>query len=549
MSRRARIAVAVLAVLHGGVLLGSSLARWSTFHDRTFDLAFYARLAWGLVRGHTWEPMVGAHVFGLHLSPVLVPLGALGALFGTVPVLLAAQAVLVAAAAFPLPRFGARRAGDAGAILGAAAFVLYPNLGHVAPESFHPGTVAVLPLAWAIDALDRRDARALAWSVAGVLACREDLALVSVAWLAVYLAVLLPIFGPRVGSFDLHFGPLVSHPEAFFAHLARPERISYLLRVLLPLALLPLARPRWLLVAAPVLALNFLSAFPSTAELGSHYLSPAIPALVAGAIDGAVRIGRRAGLGILAVGVGVACFLAGGLPFSRDFPAGELVADARTHAARRVRRAIPDEVSVQAPGWFLAHVAERDLVFLGPPPDREAAFVVLDVSHRRRYARQETLLRTREEPIARRWLARGDHALALATGDLLLLRRGGRPREGVGGRAIRGRAPSSSGVSLSACLALLGARASGDRVAIDFVARGPCPGDVGLRIGSDEKPRRVDLLFGGLLSPVHLREGDLVRSVHEVDLGGRALRVGLLRSGGARIERTDPISVDVPIGR
>src|SRR3990172_7380801 len=124
--------------------------------------------------------MVGAHVFGLHLSPVLVPLGALGALFGTVPVLLAAQAVLVAAAAFPLARFGARRAGDAGAILGAAAFVLYPNLGHVAPESFHPGTVAVLPLAWAIDALDRRDARALAWSVAGVLACREDLALLTI---------------------------------------------------------------------------------------------------------------------------------------------------------------------------------------------------------------------------------------------------------------------------------------------------------------------------------------------------------------------------------
>jgi uncharacterized membrane protein len=517
LSRRARTAVGVLAVLHGVGSVVLSFARWRTMHDRTFDLAFYARLAWGLVRGHTWEPIVGAHVFGLHLSPILVPLGAFGAVFGTVPVLLVAQATAVALAAFPVARFGARRGGDAGAVVAALALLASPNLEPAMAEAFHPGTVAVLPLAWAIDAFDRRDARALTWSAVGVLTCREDLALVLVAlglffedrragrrlalvsalWLGVWLAVLLPIFGPRAGSLHLHFGSLWHDPRGFFAHLATRERLSYLPKVLLPLALLPLARPKWLAIAAPVLVVNFLSAFPTTVDLGSHYLTPALPALVVGAIDGAVAVGRRGALAVLAVTVVVAWVWVGRVPVDRP--------DGRTIAARRILGRISAEASVQGPGWLLPHVAERDLLFRGPPPDREAAWVVLDVSYRRAHAHEETLLRTREEPIVRRWLARDDHAIRVVAGDLLLLERGKSPRDGLGGRAIVGRGPTDVGVPIAACLSLLGGRPSPGRVDLDFVARGPCPGDIGLRIGTGPKPRRVDLLFEGLLSPVHLR--------------------------------------------
>jgi len=557
--------VGALALASAAWSITLSFARWSSLANHTFDLAFYARLAWGLVHGHTWEPIVGAHVFGLHLSPILVPLGALGIVFGTVPVLLVAQALAVGLAAFPLARLGARRAGDLGALAAATALVVQPNLGPALAEAFHPGTVAVLPIAWAIDAVDRRDARALGWSVVGILSCREDLALVAIvlgllfedrrvgrkvalaaaAWLAIWLAVLLPIFGPHGGSFHLHFGSLFAAPGAFLAHLFTAERLLYVPKVLLPFALLPILGRRWLWVAAPILAVNFLSAFPTTVDLASHYLTPALPALACAALDGAVAVGKRLALPALAVAALVAYAIAGRVPLDH--------ADARTAAARRVLAAIPPEASVQAPAWMLAHVAERDLLFRGPPPDREAAWVVLDLSYRHRHEHTETLLRTREEPIVRHWLARDDHAIRRISGDLVLLERGASPRDGLGARAIRGQGPTEIGTPLSDCLSLVGGRRAPGRVDLDLVARGSCPADIGLRIGVGPKPRRVDLLFDGIFSPVHLRPGDRVRSSHvlspveEDALTRGALRVGLLRSGGARIERTDPMSVPVAL--
>ena len=79
-----------------------------------------------------------------------VPLGAIGALFGTVPTLLAAQSLALALAAWPLSLIGARRFGPLGGVAAALAYLLYPNLGHVATYEFHPGAIAMLPLAYAL---------------------------------------------------------------------------------------------------------------------------------------------------------------------------------------------------------------------------------------------------------------------------------------------------------------------------------------------------------------------------------------------------------------
>ncbi len=120
----------------------------------------------------------GAHVLGLHASPVLVPLGWLGMLVGTVPVLLLALTLSAGLAAQRLAQMGARTLGPWGALAG-LAFALHPNLSHVLSYEFHPGTLALGPLVWTLDALDRRDARGLLWATVAVLLCREDLAAIT----------------------------------------------------------------------------------------------------------------------------------------------------------------------------------------------------------------------------------------------------------------------------------------------------------------------------------------------------------------------------------
>ena len=94
-----------------------------------------------------------------------------------------------------------------------------------------------------------------------------------------------------------------------------------------------------------------------------------------------------------------------------------------------------------------------------------------------------------------------------------------------------------------------------DLLLLDLIASAPCPADLALRIGTERRPRRVDLLFGGWLSPVHLRRGDRLVSAHRVaeglgrDLRSRGLRVGALRQSGARPEHADPVSIEVPLSR
>jgi hypothetical protein len=88
-----------------------------------------------------------------------------------------------------------------------------------------------------------------------------------------------------------------------------------------------------------------------------------------------------------------------------------------------------------------------------------------------------------------------------------------------------------------------------------MVAAGPCPNDLAVRIGTERRPRRVDLLFGGWLGPSHLERGDRARSMHRLSPALRdaivehGLRIGLLRQSGARPEHADPTSISVTLAR
>ncbi len=576
------------------------LSRYNTVHNRTFDLALYARQAWGLVHGEFWDPIVDTHFLGTHVALILWPLGLLGGLFGTVPVLIVTQALALAFAALPLARIGARRFGDRGALVAAAAWLAYPNLGHVASYEFHPGSLAMLPFAFALEALDRDRPRVFALSVFGILLCRADFALLgavlgvaallwrkprprawtdsgglvlgaSLAYLALQFLVLRRLYPAGASSYDLHFPKwggspfgvvraLFDDPALVRDHFFEPAKLLYLPKVLGPLALLSLASPRWLVFALPYLAINSISSFPTTVHLYSHYLTPAVPALVVAAIDGWARLyarwpRRRVQFGaMIALLSCLALFSVqyGGAPWSRDFDAAAFVPDAYTHEAKRTLAAIPPLASVQAPDPLLPHLAERSELFRAPPPDRNTKFVVLDVTHRRRYAKREDLLRTIEEPATRTWLARRDYGLTHAEPSLFTLQRGHDPRSGIAQRYLPREKGKQHGIPLTRCLTLLSAWLDPQGLELELLAQAPCPNDLALRIGAETRPLRVDLLFDGLLSPAQLRDEYAV-SWHSLTPSERArilergLRIGALRSSGLPPEAGDPVSFLVPL--
>ncbi len=595
-TRRVVLTIGLTSALAFYVL---STLRWTSYHDTTFDLAIYARMCWGTVHGSGWEPIVNAPVWGLHLVWFFYALGWIAAILGSVPTLLAAQALAVGLCVVPLSRVGARHLGSSGAIAAALAFVLHPNVSAVACDEFHPGTVAVLPIAWAADALDRRSAPAISLASLGIALCREDLALVgaiasglvalrahragqlrdrrvalvsmllSLAYVLVFVLVLHPAYAPPAGSLALHFGrhgssvPAVlldylTHPVDLGGHLLDEQRWLYPLVVCAPLALLPLLAPEGFLVAAPVLGVALLSEFPTTTCLDSHYLTPALPLLVRAAVVGATRVPGSAGWRVapLLAAAAVAHLLGGATPLSLRFDRRAFEDDARSVAMRAITGQVPPLATIQAPDPMLAHLAERRTLRRAPPPEMQTEFVALDLAHRRAFRHREELVRTDEEPIARAWLSRDDHALVAADGDIVLLERGLDPREGLDvERYVVGHTDAlDAGTTLTACLALEGARLEADTLELVLVARGSCPDDLALRIGTGLRPRRVDLIADGLFSPAHFRAGDRIRSEHVLSslerdaIARESLRIGAIRASGARPDHADPLSVEVPLG-
>ncbi len=586
LSRRTHLALGLLALGYCALLFWLAWARFSTVHQRTFDLALYARVAWGLARGDAWSSVLNTHALGTHVAPVLAPLGVLGLVFGTVPVLLLAQALCIALCVWPMARIGARRIGQRGVWLGALAWLLYPNLGHVGTYEFHPGTLAVLPLCWAFDALDRANFKDLCICVVLVLLCREDYALTTamlgVAYFALYreprafkliaaslvyfaLGVSLGIaLAPANGSYSQHFGPwggtplgvlrvLVTDPARVLEHFRAPERLWYLVGVLAPLSFFSLRAPWYLLVAAPTLAINLLSVFPTAPAQYSHYLSGAVPAIVAASVVGLSSIRTRFVHFAAAIPLLIAHVAMAGLPWSRDFDSSAFQADARTKGAKRVLSLIPANKSVQAPDPLLPHLAERMVVRRGPPPEANTDYVVLDLSHRERYAHSENLVRTTEEPLSRVWLSRADHQLLAYLPPYALLARGSAARSSpeLARYFVNTVDSQYSELKLAACLSLVAVELGAHEVALTLRAHAACPSDLALRLGSQARPERVDLLFDGALSPALLEPGDVLRSRHPLDAATRrgisthGLWLGLLRASGAPPEPSDPIAVRV----
>ena len=555
--------------------------RYVNVQNETFDLAFYARMAWGLSGADFWDPIVGSNVLGLHISPVLFPLGVLGRLFGTVEVLLAAQALISTAAIFPLARIGNDVFGRPGCWVLPSAYLLYPGFFPVVSGEFHPGTLALFPLSCALLSMHLKDARGLAWAAVGVACCREDLllitgimaavlawrhpparpiakrvCLVSVLYVGFFFFVLHPFLAPARGSLGEHFGPWgqstfgvvlhwITHPHEVIAHVLAPKRLGYLAAVLAPLAFLPL-RAGWILLPVlPVFAINLLSHFPAAIRADDHYLSPAIPFLVVAALHGFVEIRDR--FRVIAVVVALVCSVVSWVSFERfeDFRESE-----RTELARQVIDAVNEDEQLQAPYELLPHLAERQLLHRAPPPDHGGDVVVLAVGYRERFRGNESLIRTREEPIVRNWLARPGFGPVVANREYIMLRRGSDPRGGPAARYFVAH-EAGEGEMLTDCLSVVGATRLPDSqmVRIAFRAHGACPHDLAIRVGYGYRPRRVELLFDGVLSPAWLQEGDQLVSDHGLPDGftGDILRLGLLRTSGTRPEHRDPVAVSVPL--
>jgi uncharacterized membrane protein len=296
------------------------------------DHAIFIQYVW--LFGHAADPLNtldGRFVFGEHMQPGLALLAPIGAI-GHVGVLLLVVQSLAFAAVAPLLYLVGRRLGAEPRL---AAIV--PLLWLVSPAvmnpnlyDFHPESLAALAIvASALAAVSKR------WWLFGVLvvlACsfREDVSLlyfgaglllvhaggrraglalstVAVCWYVICIAVILPAFGPTVHTeffrrfssgrgktFIGLFHYIVGHPLTTVAQMFDANDLGILALLALTTAGLCFLAPRWLLLPAPQLLLNFLSGDPLQHSLLYHYYVVPLTGVALAGVAGAAKLQRHA---------------------------------------------------------------------------------------------------------------------------------------------------------------------------------------------------------------------------------------------------------------
>lgn len=406
------------AILAGLVFFGvctwASYARWANFEYRSFDLAFYVQGLWQLIHGRSDVSLLGTSLLGNHVEPVVFLLAPLFFLVRHPMILVAAQNAALAAMA-PLAFCIARRLGLTGKVscFLAIALLLTPATGYIAIHEFHPEAFAAPCLLVIVWARLRASLRLHWFGIAALLACKENMALLVAAYCAVHLFLERKRAGKEIRSW--YFWPAVlaigwlilcmkvitpalnagaidylalydrlgtspadilikafSEPHRMISALAQSLRQGNLLwGLLFPFLGLSLLRPRWLLIATPILLQHLLSWRSSEWQIYFHYAAPLLPLFWVALAEGLAATRRiskapafKFALPLLVVTACVAAqFLIG--------PAVAVVTSITQWPAKGVERArktafleqIGSTASVMAPLPYLSHLAMREKAY------------------------------------------------------------------------------------------------------------------------------------------------------------------------------------------
>lgn len=374
----------------------------------------------------------GYDVLGDHFDPIVALWAPLYWLWDDVRMLLVGQAVVVAAAVFPVHRVVARRTGEPWSTLLTAGFALGWPLQTMVNFDVHEVAFAVPLLAWAVDALDRRSDRDLLVVAGLLLLVREDMGLVvavlgvirlaragrrwlgavlvvvGVAAFVVLTGIVMPHLAPagsavrlRQQYSQLGAGPggvllgALRHPWHVLTLLVDPPvKVGTLLALLLPVAFLALGSP-YALLAVPLLAGRFLSDRPLTWQTGFHYDAPIWVVVVLAAVDAfgrrplrrvpGARHGPRA-LAVVLVGVVLLGPWVGPPEVTGLFPLRRLVdgeAFATTAKARDLSAAlavVPPDTCVVADDYAADHLTHTNRVTVAGVSRHREDFYVLDLA-------------------------------------------------------------------------------------------------------------------------------------------------------------------------
>lgn len=308
------------------ILFVCSSLRHALFQSAAFDLGIFDQAVYLISQGNTpVSSFLGFHILGDHAALILYPLALLYKIYPNLHWLFAVQAVALAIGAFPawsLARHGGLKTSQAQAI--ACVYLLYPLVFNLNLFDFHPETIALPALLWAVLAARLGKTAWFCLSIAVVLSCKAVLALTVAAmglwlllwekcrlcgiiaiasgaiWFIITTQGIIPFFGGTAAEIGRHlsrytylgrsFGEIARNillqPGLVLGHIFTWETLEYLALLLLPVIWgLSLQNLAPLVGAIPTLLSNMLSEAPAQKNIVHHYSLPILPFLILAVIS------------------------------------------------------------------------------------------------------------------------------------------------------------------------------------------------------------------------------------------------------------------------
>jgi uncharacterized membrane protein len=420
------LTLAAAIAAYGAGFAALSVLRQDAFATGRFDLGNMVQAVWWTAHGHPLR-MTNLHGeqisrLAAHVDPLLAVFGPLWWIWPSPDLLLVAQALAIAAGAWPVYQLARKHLRSPRAGLGfALAYLLYPATQWLTLNEFHPVALATPLLLFAFWFLDNDRLLPFALCAIAAAASKEEIGLVvagfgiwyavahrrvgagatiavlACAWSAVAIGVVIPHFHTAgesdfYGRYSEVGGSVEGIVKTTFTH---PSRIAdaafsgrdlrYVLELVVPLAALSLLAPLVLIAALPELALNLLSATPTQTSIHYHYTAGLIPPLVVAAVLGAKKLSRWT-LPV-AMAVVVAALLGnyrlGPIPGWRHVPGGSRFQATAAHVtehdriAARALKLIPKSAVVSATNTLGAHLSARRRI-LSFPYIQDATWIAAD---------------------------------------------------------------------------------------------------------------------------------------------------------------------------
>ena len=354
-----------------------AILRHRTFESGRFDLGNMTQAVWSTANGDVLSvtDVHGEQItrLGSHFDPILAALAPLWWLWPSPESLLVLQAVALAAGAIPLYLLARRHLPEWPAAAIAGAYLLFPPVQWLTVSDFHPVALATPLLLAAWYFLDAHRLWPFALFAATALATKEHVGLAVAglgAWYAlehgrrrtgavigaaaaataiVAALVVVPYFAPAGGVFESRYeDPSLDGRD-----------LGYVLRLLLPLALLPLGAAAALLAGLPELLLNVFSSTRTQTSVQTHYAATIAPALLVATVFAVRRLRAWTAFVALAAALIGAVMLG---PVGRF----EIRTDAHDAALRRAVAVVPDDAAVSTTNGLGAHLSARERVLSFP---------------------------------------------------------------------------------------------------------------------------------------------------------------------------------------